>query len=70
MNVFTCYLISVHTPSQVLTLPQYREMISPEPPKPTQVAKALYDFQGQSDRELSFNKVHRHSRGQEVMVIQ
>ena len=60
MNLFTSLrqLISVHTLSQVLTLPQYREMISPEPPKPMQLAKALFDFQGQNDRELSFNKVH------------
>lgn len=31
-------------------------MISPAPPKPTQLAKALFDFQGQSERELSFKK--------------
>ena len=32
-------------------------MLLPPPPSPTQLAKALYDFQGQSDREISFNKV-------------
>ena len=45
-------------PTQVLTLPQYREMIAPAPPKPTQLAKALFDFTGQRDRELTFKKVN------------
>lgn len=36
---------------------QYEEMLQPEPPKPTQLAKALFDFQGQSDKEISFEKV-------------
>ena len=36
---------------------QYEEMLEPEPPKPTQLAKALFDFQGQKDREISFEKV-------------
>ena len=42
---------------QVLTMQQYEDMLEPEPPKPTQLAKALFDFQGQSYRELSFEKV-------------
>lgn len=50
-------MVDTCIPTQVLTLPQYREMIAPAPPKPTQLAKALFDFTGQRDRELTFKKV-------------
>lgn len=41
---------------KVLTLQQFRELSSPGPPKGTQLAKALFDFKGQTDKELSFSK--------------
>lgn len=41
---------------KVLTLQQFRELSSPGPPKDTQLAKVLFDFQGQADKELSFKK--------------
>lgn len=57
-----------HTGVQVLTMQEYEEMLQPEPPKPTQLAKALFDFQGQSDREISFEKVHSSINNYDINV--
>ena len=53
---------------QVLTLQQFRELSSPGPPKDTQLAKALFDFKGQTDKELSFSKVHVHDNSRLILI--
>lgn len=46
---------------QLLSLAEYEELTSPKPPTPTVRAVALFDYEGQSDRELTFNKVRSHA---------
>lgn len=46
---------------QVLSNAEYQEIVAPKPPTPTVRALALFDYQGQTQRELSFNKVRHNS---------
>jgi len=56
---FTCTL-----PVQILSMSEFNAMTTSRPETPKQKAKALFDFKGQSDKELTLQQVQaREGRG-------